>query len=239
MLSPTKLKVGESTRDQRAKPCKHKWDQSLWMTHKQSLWSSRITASALFACHAAPRLENPWDSKLRLLTRPPHLKTPPKVFLPRQHTTSNGHHRDEWIFCLVCPQCGLLRRPRILTLSECFTGTLTRSWHKTTRGLAWSANTVAAEGRSGGEMLPEKKCKKTCLKWCTKELVSSANTTRGSRDHYPRGSDFLFWHAQCIPAEKKKHGRHIRAPSKPRVIERLQTLYSHLSTHAKSSRNVY
>lgn len=90
---------------------------------------------------------------------PDEASSPPngtQSLLSRQHTTSNGHHRDEWIFCLVCPQCGLLRRPRILTLSECFTGTLARSWHKTTRGLAWSTNTGAAEGWSGGEMLPEK-----------------------------------------------------------------------------------
>lgn len=35
--------------------------------------------------------------------------------------------------------------------------------------------------------------------------------------------------------EKKEHGRHMRATSEPGVIERFQTSYSHLSTHAKSS----
>lgn len=38
--------------------------------------------------------------------------------------------------------------------------------------------------------------------------------------------------------KKREHGRHMRATSKPGVIERLQTLYSHLSTHAKSSCNI-
>lgn len=47
---------------------------------------------------------------------PDEASSPPSTtqsLLSRQHTTSNGHHRDEWIFCLVCPQCGLLRLPRI------------------------------------------------------------------------------------------------------------------------------
>lgn len=92
--------------DQRPKHCKHKWDQALWMTFTHSLWSLKFTALPLFACHRVLRLKSSrqWAVSSDKASSP----QPPPSRISRQHTTSNGHRRDEWIFCLVCPQYSLL-----------------------------------------------------------------------------------------------------------------------------------
>lgn len=104
VLSATIECCGEHE-DHRPKQCKHKWDQSLWMTYTQSLWGLRIRALALFPCHGVFRLKS---SGLWIVTTDEAAspQTPPSP-ISCQHTTSNGHLRDEWIFCLVCPQCSL------------------------------------------------------------------------------------------------------------------------------------
>lgn len=92
--------------DQRPKQCKHKWDQALWMTFTHSLWSFKITALPLFPCHRVLRLKSSrqWAVSSDKASSP----QPPPSRISRQHTTSNGHRRDERIFCLVCRQCSLL-----------------------------------------------------------------------------------------------------------------------------------
>lgn len=78
---------GREHEDQRPKQCKHKWDQSLWMTCTQSFWRLRITASALFTWHAVLRLKSSrlWavfsDEASTPQTAPSHIS--------RQHTTCN------------------------------------------------------------------------------------------------------------------------------------------------------
>lgn len=102
----TTIEYSREHEDHRPKHCEHKWDQSLWMTCIQSLWSLRIRALALFPCHGVLRLKSSrlWAVSPDEASSP---QTPPSP-ISCQHATSNGHHRDEWIFCLVCPQCSLL-----------------------------------------------------------------------------------------------------------------------------------
>ena len=92
--------------DHRPKHCQHEWDQSLWMTCTHSLWSLRIRACALFPCHGVLRLKSSrlWAVSLDEAFSPQTSPSPVSC----QHTTSNGHPKDEWILCLVGPQCSLL-----------------------------------------------------------------------------------------------------------------------------------
>lgn len=120
-----------------------------------------------------------------------------------QHTTSNGHLRDEWIFCLVCPQCSLLYL-LVSPLSECFTDILIGSWHRTTARTT-TQHLFYLEGQTRGEaLLP--------AIWVNrghKAAASSVNIPmgrrRGSQDHYLRGLNFLFWHAQQITQRRRRH----------------------------------
>lgn len=84
-------------------------------------------------------------------------------------------------------------------LSECFTGVLVGSWHRTTQGSRENTNSFAAVGRTRGEVLPGKKKKKRGLSQGTKATARSANSRGGSQDHYMQRLEFLFWHAQYIP----------------------------------------
>lgn len=114
--------------------------------HPQLGWSLSITAFALSACQA--RFTRPKSWRPQTVSSAP--QTPPSC-ISCQKSTSNGHWRDEWIFCLVCPQCGLLY-PLVFPMSECFTDILGVNWHKTTRGSRWNTASFSPEGRTRGEV---------------------------------------------------------------------------------------
>lgn len=206
---------------------KHKWDQSLWTTYTQSLWSARITAEALFPCHAVLRLKS-WRQWAVSPDEASSPQTPPSL-ASRQHTTSNGHHRDERIFCLVWPQCGLLwllvspaewmfhRRPRG-ELTQDDTG-LTRKYKQFCSGGAnqrWSASRKKKKKRvKSGDKSNNSQCKQQ------RRLAGSLHAKIG-----------LLVLTRTIHTPERNTGD-MRAMLRPGVIEHLHTLYSHLSIHAK------
>lgn len=75
-----------------------------------------ITAFALSACQTILQRKS-----MRPQTVSSTPQTPPSC-ISCQNSTSNGNHRHEWIFCLVCLQCGFCNcsYPRWVNISQTF-----------------------------------------------------------------------------------------------------------------------
>lgn len=71
----------------------------IWMTWTESSQRSGIRTMALLACPDKQRLKSSvsFDKDSSSPTASNHISC--------QRTNSNGHPRDEWIFCMVCHQC--------------------------------------------------------------------------------------------------------------------------------------